>query len=307
MKLLSFSVLVVALLFACKPVQGQFGAVGCYLDGTDAYMGYIPVEIDMTCCTDTGNLFGYHQDDSHHNVHNADPYNELRHELESCSEHIATDSMRNCNADFTECTVDYHDYSCDDVVMKLCQERGGMVMEGSIVLQCSGYGHGSLAFHFLNKVTCMAKSCDGKDLLAAYNAMVFAMESEMPGVDCTVVTLGDSIIVDGRDIVNHSSTNNEDDNSTTAAGIATAIIVAVVVVLVLVAAIEYALHRRRRTNQEDPQTTVQMVPIDQESTYAFAQAIPLQKGTAVQANRPYYEEQGNGEMKKGAGGPEFIA
>ncbi|CAB9510205.1 expressed unknown protein [Seminavis robusta] len=175
-------------LLSVVAVQPAFGQHGCYIDGTEMYIGYIPVDVELQCCRDTGELYGYREGLLHQKTSS-----ELRDSLEECAASIEEDMMWNldhhCNSDYTSCNIDYHSFTCDDDVMKLCRRKGGKVVEGDMVFRCSSYGQTS-RLKFLNKVDCIAASCDEEELYTMFEAAGSA-------IGCEVSSIGD-VKVDGK-------------------------------------------------------------------------------------------------------------
>jgi hypothetical protein len=80
-----------------------------------------------------------------------------------------------CNANLTDCTVNYHDFTCDDEVMRTCRAEGGQVIEGSLDMRCSIFRETTI-FWYLNKMNCLGASCDEHNLFAGFEAILAVTE-----------------------------------------------------------------------------------------------------------------------------------
>jgi hypothetical protein len=108
---LSFTVTypAIALLLLLRCLGGSFvvqaqqfdGDQGCYVDGTDALVGYIPTQVDRKCCTNTAKLFGYENG----NI-NQDTSSQLLYQMETCNDLVLHEINNDALKNVLQCQLD---------------------------------------------------------------------------------------------------------------------------------------------------------------------------------------------------------
>lgn len=261
MKLASFtsstlSLLLLAQSALCKKNGGSFGSSSYSSSSTSVnlasgkgsgqggcYFGDYEVDVSNSCCSAWGRLYSASN-------------RTLDKKFAACEnevlETMLVDLPAYCDANVTECHIDYNDFSCDEEYIATCTSVGGVLVEFDETSVCSLTDGGVLTTHSLDKATCVPKVCTTDEILS-----LLAVPALIEGGSgtCEVDGMG-NITINGFNIWAYAPQSQEEGGGVNGAVVG----LVIVVICVLVCGFYCVASRYKRSrelDQELPDVTAQ--------------------------------------------------
>lgn len=159
-----FVLVVVVVVVICLTAMKVDGAshYPCFVNG-DPGEKNIMIDVSPECCLDSIKLFDENTA-------------ALEVELSQCTTHIMETMLikydDHCDEDGTNCAIDYHDFTCDDEFALHCLTLGGKILEMDVTMTCHDFTNlRSSHLRILNKIDCVALSCDEEESLRIYGSI----------------------------------------------------------------------------------------------------------------------------------------